>query len=115
MWHLKLRGGVEISEQQVRTWDGVPNDVEIEKAALVLPRPGGKLYVIDLPGYERYCIARSVAAGIGVSVTESGYCLYGQYRDGVTELEVLPSGMRMKSYPIDKCDLPERCWRRGVL
>jgi len=33
---------------------------------------------------------------------------------GVTELEVLTSGMRMKSYAMEKCQLPERCWRKGI-
>ena len=28
MWHLRLSGGVEISERQVRTWDNVPKEVE---------------------------------------------------------------------------------------
>jgi hypothetical protein len=114
MWHLRLSGGVEISERQVRTWDNVPKEVEIEKAALVLPRSGGTFYMIELPGYERYCIARSVSSIIAGAVMEQGYCLYGQYRDWVTELEVLPSGMRMKSYAMEKCQLPERCWRKGI-
>jgi len=113
VWHLKLTGGVEISEHQIRTWDQVPKDVEIDRAALIVQRPGAVPYVLELRGYERYCIARSVSTGFGSGGGEQGYCFYGQYRDLVSELEVLPSGMRMKSYSMDKCQLPERCWRRG--
>lgn len=115
MWHVKLKGGLEISEQQVSYWDNVPQDAEIEKAALILPRPGGKMFVIDLTGYDRYCIAHSVSAGVAGGVMEQGYCLYGARGEQVSELEVLPSGMRMKSYSMDQSQLPERCWRRGVL
>jgi len=114
MWHLRLKGGVEISEETMRYWDNVPSDAELEKAALILPRPGGQFYVIDFAGYEGYCIARTVTTGIAGAISEQGYCLYGVRSDQVTELEVLPSGMRMRSYPIEKCQLPERCWRRGV-
>src|SRR5437016_4767903 len=114
MWHLRLSGGVEISEQQMRNWDQVPQDVEIDRAALIFQRPGTVPYVIELSGYERYCIARSASASCAGAGSEQGYCLYGQYRDSVSEIEVLPSGMRMKSYSMDKCQLPERCWRRGV-
>ena len=113
MWHLKLRGGLEISEQQMRNWDQVPSDVEIDRAALIFQRPGTVPYVIELSGYERYCIARSVSAGFAGAGSEQGYCLYGGKSNLVTELEVLPSGMRMKMYSLEQCHLPERCWRNG--
>src|SRR6266567_9183787 len=102
MWHLRLSGGVEISEQQMRNWDQVPKDVEIDSAALIFQRPGALPYVIELSGYERYCIARSVSAGFAGAGSEQGYALYGGKSDLVTELEVLPSGMRMKMYALDQ-------------
>jgi len=117
MWHVKLKDGVELSECHLEVWDNVPTDAEIKKAAFVFPRQDekGKQYVIELLGYERYCIARSISAAIANGVSERGYCLYGERRGVVSELEVRATGMRMKSYPIDQCQLPERCWRRGVL
>ena len=115
MWHVKLKDGVELSEYHLAMWDNVPGDAEIQSLALVLPRTDRTHYVIELPAYERYCIARSVSAVIAGGPSDWGYCLYGERRGVVAELEVRATGMRMKSYPIDQCQLPERCWRRGVL
>jgi hypothetical protein len=113
MWQLKLSGGVEISERQMRNWDQVPRDVEIDRAALIFQRPGTVPFVIEMSGYERYCIARSVSTGFARAGGGQGYALYGAKLALVTELEVLPSGMRMKMYSLEQCQLPERCWRNG--
>ena len=113
MWHLKLSGGVEVSEQQMRNWDQVPNDAEIHKAAVIFQRPGDLPYVIEMSGYDRYCVARCVSVGFASVGGDHGYCLYGTRSDQVTELEVLPSGMRLKMYSFDQCQLPEHCWRNG--
>jgi hypothetical protein len=113
MWHLRLKGGLELSEQELGNWDAVPATAEIDRAGLCLARAGERVFVIEIAEMEAYAIARTAAGVVGGALIANGYCLYGRRGEVVTELTILPSGMQMKSYPIDKCDLPERCWRRG--
>jgi hypothetical protein len=113
MWLLKLKGGVELTEGQLEYWDNVPMDVEIEALALVQSR-NGKMLVHDFRGYEEYCCARMAVAGSGGPGENIGYCMYGVKAKIVTETEITRDGTRTKSYPREKSDVPERCWRKGI-
>ena len=113
MWALKLKGGIELTEKELEYWDRVPADAEIEALALIQPRGGKKMFVHDFRGYEEYCCARMGVGPIPVLI-QTGYCLYLSIHGQVTEIEFLDDGMRVKSYPREKSDVPDRCWRRGV-
>ena len=109
MFLLKLKGGLELTEAEVKCWDNVPQNIEIEKLALALPTGNGKLMI-----FEEYCCAKVGSGSLG-GPTFVGYCLYGALNGQVVETMILQGGIRQTSYPREKCELPDNCWRKGVL
>ena len=114
MWLLKLRGGVEMTESDLGCWDNVPANVDIEALAIAIQRENARPYVMEYKGYERYCCARVSHAGQGLNGIPIGYSVTAIKDGQVFEHDILPDGMRFKSYPEEKCQVPERCFRRGV-
>jgi hypothetical protein len=111
MWHLKLKGGLELSENQVGVWDRVPANVEIEAVAFVVARQSNiPPFVMDFRGYDAYCCARVANASIGAH-SVVGYAVSLRKRDQVHEVILTPDGMHFRTMSIDKHDLPEHCWR----
>ncbi len=113
MWLLKLKQGVELTEKQMGFWDNVPANVEIEAVAFAMPRTNAQPYILEMRGYEEYCIERmsSSVAGRDQSI---GYCLLGAKDHVVFKVEILSSGMRFESHARYSLSLPDRCWRRGI-
>ncbi len=115
MFLLKLKGGIELTEAELGSWDNVPANAEIEALAIAVPRPGANPYIIDYKGYELYCCARIGSAAQGVEGSSIGYSVALIKDRQVTEHDILPEGMRLRSYPEDKCEIPTRCFRRGKI
>ncbi len=114
MWLLRLKGGIELVEAEVNYWDNVPPGAEIEAAALAIPTATGP-YIVELAGYEEYCIARIGTEIFGGGADPiAGYSLYGAREGSVFQVDVLAGGMRLKSYRREQSDIPSRCWRQGV-
>lgn len=113
MFLLKLKGGLELTEAEVKVWDNVPTDIEIKKLALGLPTGNGKFIIFDLSGYQEYCCAKVGSGSLG-GPTFVGYCLYGALNGQVTETMILQGGIKQMSYPREKCELPMHCWRKGI-
>ena len=113
MWLLKLKNGLEISEAQARFWDNVPPHVEIEAMAFAIKRNNAPPYVLDMRGYEEYCIERM---DISNSVEDQviGYCLLGVKDSQVFKIEIHSAGMKFKSYSRSESTIPDRCWRKGI-
>ena len=113
MWMLRLKQGIEITEDQVQYWDNVPANVEIEAVAFAMPRTNAQPYILEMKGYEEYCIERvgNSVAGMDLSI---GYCLLGAKDHMVFKVEIQPAGMRFESYARYTSKTPDRCWRRGV-
>jgi len=113
MWMLKLRDGLEITEEQMKFWDNVPSNVEIKALAFAVPRRDAPPYVLEMKGYEEYCIERMGASVEGLERV-IGYCLLASKDRQVFKVEIHPSGMRFESYHRASSKTPDRCWRRGV-
>lgn len=114
MWMLKLRGGVELTEGECQVWDNVPNSAEIEKLAFSIVRNDAKPYIIEYAGFEEYCCARIANAFQGGDGRFIGYSIAVVKNGVVLEHDIFLDGMRLKLYPRDKCQTPDRCFRRGA-
>jgi hypothetical protein len=113
MWVLRLKGGTEITEEQMRFWDNVPQNVEIEALAMAIQRQGAAPYILEMKGYEEYCVER-MGAFVAGATRMTGYCLLGIKDAQVFKVEVRPDGMRFESYHRYTSKTPDRCWRRGI-
>jgi hypothetical protein len=114
MWLLKCVGGIELTEAELGCWDNVSPYVEIKSAAMVIQRQGAAPYVIEYSGYEEYCIARLANSAQGMPGNVVGYCITLCQQDAVLEHEIRPDGMRVILKPRNECDVPDRCFRRGL-
>ena len=114
MWMLKLRGGVELTEGECQVWDNVPNSAEIEKLAFSIARNTAAPYIIEYAGFEEYCCSRIASAIQGADGRFIGYSVAVVKNGLVLEHDIFLDGMRLKLYPRDKCEIPDRCFRRGV-
>lgn len=113
MWMLRLKTGLEMTEQEVGCWDNIPRTIEIQSFALGIPRSGGlPPYIIEVSGYEEMCCGKvgSVIAGTPARLT--GHVIFAIRNDTVTEFTVRGDGISMKSYPRDKLTLREDTLRR---
>ncbi len=114
MWLLRLKSGLEVTEQELSCWDNVPLNAEIASLAMTLERKDAKPYVIEYEGYEEYCCSRvGVSVQGGPSLQCVGYDVMVSKNGMVLEHEILTEGMRLKMYPRDKCEVPEKYFRRG--
>jgi hypothetical protein len=114
MWLLKCKGGLELTEADLGTWDAVPINAEIEALALAIARDNAPPYVLEYKRFERYCCSRigSSVAGLGGHVV--GYSVAVEKGGLVIEQDIFPAGMRLTAVSVYWSQIPERCWRRGT-
>lgn len=113
MWLLRLKNGVELTEQDLGCWDNVPADAEIAALAIAIPREGATPYIIEWKDYERYCCARIGQAAQGAIGNVVGYSVNVVKAGQVLEHDILCNGMKLRTYVEEKCAVPARCFRRG--
>ena len=115
MWLLKLRGGLEITEHELGTWDRVPVNAEIDALAFSMPRDNAPPYVLEYRSFERYCCSRIGAAMPGAAGHCVGYSVAVEKNGVVIEQDIYPTGMRLTAQDAERSRIPERCWRRGAV
>jgi hypothetical protein len=115
MWLLRLKGGLELTESELGYWDNVPAGADIDALAFSIPREGAPPYTIEYNGYEEYCCAKVGSAAQGMEGSPLGYQVIVVKHGVVLEHDLLPDGMRLRMYPREKCQVPDRCFRRGSL
>jgi hypothetical protein len=116
MFLVRYTSGIELTENQVKFWDNLGNNHDIERLGVMIPRKGGgAAFVFDFQGYESYCVAK-VGHGVpGIShPNQSGYSVYLGSGNDVTRMDIMATGIFVKHFTRETCELPERCWRRGV-
>lgn len=114
MWMLRLKTGLEITEHEIKSWDGVPKDVEIKELALSLHRHKQPPYIIAISGYDEICCATMGHAVPGGKTHIVGRVIYCVKGDEATEMMVQADGIRLKSYPRSKLSLRPGTMRRMV-
>ena len=114
MWMLRLKTGLEITEQELNYWDNVPADVEIVALALSLHRHGLPPFIIEVTGYEEVCCAIVGQAIMGGSSNLVGRAIYCVKNNSVNELRILNNGISLRSYPKEKLELRSSCLRKMV-
>lgn len=114
MWLLKLDDGSQLTEMDVPFWDAIPQAIKIVAVLLTVPRKDAPPYVFELKGYEKYCVERVGIGDPGIGERTVGYALRGVKNGQVFDAEILSNGARLQTYLHNNCDLPERCWRKGV-
>lgn len=114
MWMLKLKGGVELTEKEIGSWDNVPSDVEIEALAIGIQRNGFKPYIIDVKGYEEICCAKMGSSIGGAPGKMIGWVVFGLRGETVTEFSIRTEGVELKSYHRDKLTLRPSCLRKMI-
>ena len=115
MWMIKLKGGIEMTEKELRYWDNVPKDAEIEAVGIAIPREGGQEpYIVDLRGFDRICLAKVGSAVGGGPGKITGFAAFGVKGESVTEFMIGLSGVSLKAYPIASLTLKPEALRDMV-
>ncbi len=114
MWMLKLKGGIEATEKELKLWDNVPQDAEIEALALAIERNGHPPYIVEVKGYEEICCGKLgsvVGGGPGKII---GWVIFAVSNSHVSEFTIRNDGVSLKSYHRDKLTLNPSCLRRMI-
>jgi len=114
MWMLKLKEGLEVTENELKHWDNVPQDVEISSLALGIQRDRGlPPFILHFEGYDQICCAKmaSTTPGAPLVVGHAIYCVKGE---DVNEIKVFSNGIKIRNYPIGKMTLKQSALRRMV-
>lgn len=119
MWELIFSDGTELEEKDVRYWDDIPFDKEINTVIFYLNEAQEKVWgskVLYFSGFDKVCIAKSAVSSFGGISADTGYVLtiirkgskiYDRY-------QFKPNSISFESFTIDKLTVPERVFRQGM-
>ncbi len=114
MWMIRTKDGLEVTEKEVKCWDNIPHETEIQSVAVAIPRNGAKPYIVEVKDYEEVCVGR-IGSVIGAGPARlTGFAIFAVANRHVTEFTIQADGIRMKGYPRDKMTLRPDCLRRMV-
>lgn len=113
MFVAHFNDGSTVSEKE-KLWDDLPAEKALTSLQLVLPRGG----IITLKNYDWYYFSNVAFVKPGEQITGVHSKLIGGVDEKINvifEIEVDSSNnISTRRFPIDKCEIVRRCWKKGI-